>query len=115
MTHTPTDDQRSMVEAMAGYGVPHDDIAIVLDIDPKTLRLKYRRELDLGVAKANAKIGQTLFTQATSGNTAAAIFWAKARMGWREKQDISLTGADGGPVQIETIRRVIVDPKSDDA
>lgn len=83
----PTDEQRKNVEAMSGYGVPQTDIAIILDIAPKTLRLHFRRELDVGLAKANAKIGQTLFQQATGGNTAAAIFWAKARMGWREKQD----------------------------
>jgi hypothetical protein len=88
----PTDEQRKNVEAMSGYGVPQDDIACILDIAPKTLRLHFRRELDVGIAKANAKIGQTLFQQATGGNTAAAIFWAKARMGWREKAEAEVDG-----------------------
>lgn len=83
----PTDEQRKNVEAMSGYGVPQDDIACILDIDTKTLRKHFRRELDQGMAKANAKIGQTLFNQAVGGNVPAAIFWAKARMGWREKQE----------------------------
>ena len=30
--------QRRQVEAMAGYGIPEDDIARVLDIDPRVLR-----------------------------------------------------------------------------
>ena len=82
----PTDEQRKQVEAMSGYGVPQDDIATVLDIDPKTLRLHFRRELDLGSVRATAKVGESLYKQATGGNVAAAIFWMKARAGWRETQ-----------------------------
>ena len=40
---------------MAGYGVPHEGIAVMLDIDPKTLRRHYRRELDRGSVEATAK------------------------------------------------------------
>jgi hypothetical protein len=29
-----------------------------------------------------------------NGNTAALIFWSKARMGWSEKQDITISGGD---------------------
>jgi hypothetical protein len=97
----PTDKERAQVEAMAGYGVPQDDIACILGIDAKTLRLRYRHELDVGIAKANAKIGQTLFQKAVNGDTASLIFWAKARMGWSEKQVIENTGPNGGPQQHE--------------
>ena len=38
---------------MAAYGIPETDIAIVLDIDPKTLRKHYRHELSKGSIKAN--------------------------------------------------------------
>ena len=91
LPHAPTEAQRAMVKAMSGYGVPQEDIATVLDIAKKTLLKHYRRELDLGIAQANARIGQTLFDMATGGNVAAAIFWAKSRMGWREKQEIEIT------------------------
>ena len=94
-----------MVESMSGFGAPQDDIACVLEIDPKTLRQAFRRELDVGMAKANAKIAQTLFQQAVGGNVAAAIYWTKARMGWREKQVVELTGEDGGPVKSEVVYR----------
>lgn len=89
-----------MVESMSGFGSPQVDIACILKIDLKTLRLAFRAELDEGKAKANAKIGQCLFQQAMGGNVAAAIFWAKSQMGWREKQTIELTGEDGGPVKL---------------
>jgi len=42
--------ERRQVEAMAGYGVPEADIALVLRIDPKTLRKYYRAELDTGTS-----------------------------------------------------------------
>ena len=83
----PTEDDRRTVKAMAGFGVPHVDIATFIGIDPKTLRKHFRADLDRGMIEANAKVGQTLFTMATvDKNVAAAIFWMKARAGWREKQ-----------------------------
>ncbi len=88
----PTDEQRRMVKAMSGFGVPHDDIAVLLDIDPKTLRKHLRSELDRGSIEATAKVGQSLFRMATEGNNvAAAIFWMKARAGWREKHEVQVT------------------------
>ena len=81
-----------MVRAMAGYGIPHEGIAIMLDIDPKTLRRHYRHELDRGSVEATAKVAQSLFQMATvEKNVAAAIFWMKARAGWREKHDVTVT------------------------
>ena len=85
----PTPDQRRTVKTMAGFGIPHTDIAPFLGIDTKTLRKHFREELDRGMTEANAKVAQSLFQMATQGkNVAAAIFWMKARAGWREKQEV---------------------------
>ena len=87
-----TEEQRRTVRAMSGYGVPHDDIATMLRIDPKTLRKHFRDELDRGSIEATAKVGQSLFRMATEGNSvAAAIFWMKARAGWREKHEVQVS------------------------
>jgi hypothetical protein len=95
----PTEEQRRLVRAMAGFGIRQDDIAAHLEIDPKTLRKHFRRELDRGTVEANAKVAQSLFNMATQGNNvAAAIFWMKARAGWREKHDLEVTGKDGAPL-----------------
>ncbi len=85
--HFPTAEQRAMVEAMAGYGIPHEDIATVVGIAPKTLREHYREQLDRGHVKANAQVAGNLFKIATgTGREAvtAAIFWLKCRAGWSE-------------------------------
>ena len=102
----PTEKQRGMVESMAGFGLPQNDIACLLDIGPVVLREVFRRELDLGKAKASLKIGQTLFQQAIGTedrppNIAALIYWTKSQMGWREKQFVEITGADSGPLRVQ--------------
>jgi len=63
-----------------------DNIAEVLAISPHTLRKHYRKEWNEGAVVANGEVIDTLFKLAKSGkNTAASIFWAKARCGWNEK------------------------------
>lgn len=87
----PTAEERKQVEAMAGYGVPHDNIAAIVreGIDSDTLKKHFKKELSQGKAKANAKVGQTLFQKATSGDTTAAIWWSKTQMGWKDSVQIS--------------------------
>lgn len=103
----PTDEQRKSVEAMAAFGIPHDDIAQTVTnprtgrpVTPKTLRRSFPAELRQGKVKANAKVAQSLFTMATSGNVSAAIWWTKAQMGWSETAKHELTGADGKPIEV---------------
>jgi hypothetical protein len=77
--HKPTDETRRMVESTSGLGLPHEQIAILVGIDDKTLRKYYRTELDLGKAKANGQIAKTLFGKATGGDTTALIWWTKRK------------------------------------
>jgi hypothetical protein len=80
----PTAEQRRIVTVMAGVGSKHSDIALVLRLDPKTLRKHFRRELDTAAISANVRVTQSLFAMATSRrNSAATIFWAKTRCGFR--------------------------------
>lgn len=83
--HEPTEQTRQMARTLSGLGVPQDDIAILIGVTKPTLHKYYRDDLDRGLAEANAKVASSLFQQATSGVTSAAIFWMKARAGWREK------------------------------
>lgn len=101
-TKTPTDEQRRTVKAMTGYGIKQCDIAVAMDIDEKTLRKHYRRELDIGATMATSKVAESLYQNAISGNVAAQIFWMKARADWSEKQ--RLADADGGPLVVQTVK-----------
>jgi hypothetical protein len=93
--HTPTDEQRKTVKAMVGYGIVQDDIATVIGIDPKTLRLHYATEIAKGAIEANAQVAQSLFKAAKGGNMTAAIWWTKTRMGWKETVRVGGEGENG--------------------
>jgi len=93
--HAPTDAERQLVQLHATVGTTQDMIARVIGIDKKTLRLHYRDELDLSMAKANATIGGALFNKAKGGDTASMTFWLKTRARWRETSDVNLTSEDG--------------------
>lgn len=97
--HKPSAETRAQVEALSGYGVRHDEIALYLEIDPKTLRKHYRDQLDKGQIKANVGVARALHKNATEGNVTAQIFWMKTRCGWKETAVHEHTGASGGPIE----------------
>ena len=86
-SHEPTAETRSNVKALASVGTTQKHIAIYLDIDVKTLRKHYRKELDTSLIVANQKVALSLFKQATDGNNVTAqIFWLKTKGGWSERK-----------------------------
>jgi len=89
-----TDEERRHVEMLAGIGLPQEQIASVLKTSVESLVKNCKQELDDGVAKANSRVAQFLYQQATK-NLTAAIFWAKTRMRWRETDRLEVTGKDG--------------------
>ena len=97
--HVPTDETRKLVESTSGLGLPHEQIAILVGIDDKTLRKYYRAELDSGKAKANSQIAKTLYQKAVAGDTTSLIWWTKSQMRWSETVRQEMTGADGEPLQ----------------
>lgn len=80
----PTDEQRYSVEIMAGIGIPHDLIALAIGISEPTLRLYFREQLDCGKVRTITRVAESLVRQALAGNTTAAIFYLKAKGGWRD-------------------------------
>jgi hypothetical protein len=106
----PTDAERKQVEALSGYGLPIDQIAVLVrdGIHVDTLRAHFATELVSGKGKANGQVGKTLFQKAMGGDTAAMIWWSKTQMRWAETQKHEVTGADGAPLEFREIKRVIV-------
>jgi DNA-binding XRE family transcriptional regulator len=93
----PTPESRKMVNTLASFGVPQEDIASVVGVDKKTLRKYFREDLDNAMVKANAMVAQSLYNKAIGSGPqsfTAAIFWAKTRMGWKEPaQDHHVDGS----------------------
>lgn len=86
--HKPTAKTRDLVKSMAGCGVGQAYIADIVGISQPTLRLHYRKEIDLGAEHANFQIANKLFNTAITGtgreSITAMIFWLKARANWRD-------------------------------
>lgn len=112
----PTDEERRQVEALSGYGLPQEQIAILVrgGINIDTLRTHFANELVSGKAKANGQIGKTLFQKAMGGDTTAMIWWSKTQMRWAETHKHEHTGQDGQPIEIKKIERVVIKHKSDE-
>lgn len=110
----PTDAERKQVEALSGYGLPIDQIAVLVrdGINVDTLRAHFVTELVSGKAKANGQVGKTLFQKAMGGDTTAMIWWSKTQMRWAETQKHELTGADGTPLEFTKIERVVIRGKA---
>ena len=106
----PTIAERKQVEALSGYGLPIEQIAVLVrdGIHVDTLRAHFATELVSGKAKANGQVGKTLFQKVMAGDTTAAIWWSKTQMRWAETQKHEVTGADGAPLEFREIKRVIV-------
>lgn len=98
----PTETERKQVEALSGYGLPLDQIAVLVrkGISVDTLTTHFSEELMLGKAKANSQVGRTLFKKATDGDTTAMIWWSKTQMKWSETQKVEHTGANGGAIAV---------------
>src|SRR3982751_4841733 len=103
-----TAEERNQAEVLSGIGLPHRQIAVLLACDEKTLRKHLGEELTRGDAKATAKIAQSLFSKAMSGDTASMIFWMKVRAGWSERVVQEHTGA-GGRRAVPSNRRAATD------
>ena len=82
----PRPEQRRTVKAMAGYGIVHERIALVIGVSAKTLRKHFREELDRGAVETDVQVINALYKMAISGRfPAATIFWVKTRCRWRER------------------------------
>lgn len=83
--HEPSATDRRFVELLAGMAIPQATICGLLEIDRKTLRRHYRRELDRGAAVVEAKLVANLLRLA-GGNDGVAlkavVFSLRCRFGW---------------------------------
>ena len=75
--HEPTEKTRTKVKALASVGTTRNEIAANLGIDYKTLMKHYSEQLMGTAASASAMVAQQLLKKASTGDSAAAMFWLK--------------------------------------
>lgn len=125
----PTHEQRQLVEQLAAFGIPQEDICTLVvhphdgkAISQPTLRKHFAKELKSGGLKANVKVAQNLYRiacGADKGAVAAAIFWLKTRAGWKEVNKVEVSTPDGPlqhtlvPVNEKTIKAAVEKLESD--
>lgn len=97
--------ERQQVETLSGYGLPLEQIAILIrdGISVESLVKHFPKELTAGKAKANSAVSKTLFQKAVEGDTGAMVWWSKSQMRWAETQKHEHTGKDGGPMTIASM------------
>jgi mannose-1-phosphate guanylyltransferase len=94
--YNPNQKDRDIISMMTASGIPQINIGRCIGIDVKTMKKYYKTEMECSADIANAKVAQSLFQQAINGNTSAAIWWSKSRMGWKETRDqnVNVTTSD---------------------
>ena len=103
----PTDEQRRMVETTSGLGLTEVQIADLVNIDPKTLRKYFQREIKVGNVRAYTAVKQTFYQMATSGkNSAATTAWLndfhrRPQSHPKQEQEKAVNDAHGSPVPEE--------------
>lgn len=80
-----SDEHRNAICAMVSVGTQHHIISRLLHIPLTTLRRHFAYELEFGRDLVFAKVGTSLAARALGEELVAKIFFAKARMGWRDR------------------------------
>lgn len=101
--------QAKQIAEMLALGLDAPKISKILKISINLLQFYYAHEFDTAEALVNAKVAKVALDMALSGrNPEMTQFWLKTRAGWSEKQRLEITGADGGPLEMVTVRESLM-------
>lgn len=91
-------------------------LAFHLGIATETLRrYEHKDEFCVTVKKAKQRIEISLEQRLAGQAVTGTIFNLKNNFGWKDKSEQELTGANGGPMQIQEVKRTVVDPGNTDS
>lgn len=90
-------------------GATDEELAEFFGVSKRTIsswketQSAFLQALRKGKDEADAKVVESLYQQALSGNVTACIFWLKNRQRhrWRDKYAMEHAGPGGGPIQHE--------------
>lgn len=90
------------VEALAERGLSQQQIADALGISERTLRSRKQESAEFaeaikrGQAKGIGHVANKLMESVNAGNVTAAIFYLKAKAGWRDQPAEEFTASGAG-------------------
>jgi hypothetical protein len=93
--------------SLAGFTVRQ--VCETLKLSAETIAEHYDDEMKHGRTNLMTQVVGSLAQRAIAGSDTAAIFLAKARLGWSDRQQVELTGRDGGPIEIEHRAAIVGD------
>jgi Zn-dependent M16 (insulinase) family peptidase len=108
--HEYEDTVANMVSEMCVVGVPQERIAKALNMHESTLRELYQKELDTALLHKNVKVMNNLYQKCMDGDTTALIFWAKSRMGWRDRGETEVNLTITPPFAPREVKEVVDEP-----
>lgn len=97
--------QAREVAVMAALGLDAREIALVLNVEEKLLKLYYSRELKVSHKLSNIMVARKALEMAMSGRFPDMTkFWLKAQAKWKETNGVEISGPGGGPVEVSSAR-----------
>lgn len=95
------------LEKLCSMQCTDEEIAAWFGISTRTVErrrtiAKFGEVMNNARAKGRVSVRRSLFKLAAAGNIAAAIFLAKNILGYRDVVRNEQTGADGGPISIDS-------------
>lgn len=105
----PTPAQSKSVSVMTGLGMTPAQISDILVIEESLLKQFYKRELAGASPYVNLAVSKKALEMALSGNHPDMTkFWLKTRAGWRETNNVEITGKDGGAIEINSAKATLM-------
>jgi hypothetical protein len=94
---------------MTGLGMKAKQISDILLIEEKLLNTFYKRELAGASPYVNLAVSKKALEMALSGNHPEMTkFWLKTQAGWRETNNVEITGKDGGAIEINSAKATLL-------
>ena len=102
---TPGVNQAREVAVMTALGLDAKEIALVLNVEEKLLKLYYSRELKVSHKLSNIMVARKALEMAMSGRFPDMTkFWLKSQAKWKETSAVEMSGPNGGPIEVSSAR-----------
>jgi hypothetical protein len=111
--YVPTDENRRVVEVMAGCGDSNDDICKAVGVCRDVLYRHYQDELENGRARCHAQVKAKLFELCMEKHPASIFFFLKTQCGFRETSNLNVTDDRLVPALIELLPKFLGAPQAE--